>query len=173
MEQYEQVRCIGYGSVGRVILAKEKNSKMMYAIKISNTPIHLDSKHEAIAGEVSFLQQFHHPNVVSIKESFIESTYLHLVLEYVPLGNLHQFLSFFQESKEFLSFSITNRIIPECIIKHILCDCLKGLDAIHSNHVIHRDIKPENCLIDKAGVVKVCDFTASIVRTSPFTLVTL
>lgn len=42
---------------------------------------------------------------------------------------------------------------------------LQGLVYLHSERVIHRDIKGGNILIDDRGVVKLCDFGASKVRT--------
>jgi serine/threonine protein kinase len=40
---------------------------------------------------------------------------------------------------------------------------LKGLDFIHSNHIIHRDIKPENILYDsEKNLYKISDFGLSI-----------
>lgn len=41
---------------------------------------------------------------------------------------------------------------------------LQGLSYLHKERVIHRDIKGGNILIDDRGVVKLCDFGASKVR---------
>lgn len=35
--------------------------------------------------------------------------------------------------------------------------CL-GIQALHVNGVIHRDLKPSNLLIDRSGVLRICDF---------------
>ncbi len=35
---------------------------------------------------------------------------------------------------------------------------LKAVEYCHVNDVVHRDIKPENLLVNKNGVLKLCDF---------------
>ena len=42
--------------------------------------------------------------------------------------------------------------------KYVLQQVLKGLQALHSGHVIHRDIKSDNILADARGNVKLADF---------------
>ena len=32
---------------------------------------------------------------------------------------------------------------------------------MHSFDIVHRDVKPENLLINKQGLLKICDFGAS------------
>lgn len=51
--------------------------------------------------------------------------------------------------------------IPENVIGRIAADVLNALSYLYSIKVIHRDIKPSNILINKAGVIKLCDFGIS------------
>lgn len=86
-------------------------------------------------------------------------------MEYLPLGDLHLLLTTFQEREEYCLYDVYFlRVIPECVIYHILFSCLSGLEFIHKNHIIHQDIKPHNILISEDGDVKICDFGISKVK---------
>lgn len=51
--------------------------------------------------------------------------------------------------------------IPERVISRMAKDILNALNYLYSIRVIHRDIKPSNILINRAGVIKLCDFGIS------------
>lgn len=51
--------------------------------------------------------------------------------------------------------------IPEEIVGRIAADVLNALSYLYSIKVIHRDIKPSNILINKLGIIKLCDFGIS------------
>ena len=35
---------------------------------------------------------------------------------------------------------------------------LEGLQAIHELGLMHRDLKPSNLLLNRSGLLKICDF---------------
>ena len=90
-----------------------------------------------------------HENVIKCKRCFIENNDLYTVLEYARCGDLRSFIAFFCNRSS---------LIPECVIRILLLECLRGLQYIHSQGIIHRDIKPQNILLAEKGVVKICDF---------------
>lgn len=51
--------------------------------------------------------------------------------------------------------------IPEKILGRMAADIVNALSYLYSIKVIHRDIKPSNILINKEGVIKLCDFGIS------------
>lgn len=51
--------------------------------------------------------------------------------------------------------------IPEKILGRMAADIVNALSYLYSIKVIHRDIKPSNILINREGVIKLCDFGIS------------
>jgi len=57
--------------------------------------------------------------------------------------------------------------LPESTAKLIFKQLLLGLQYIHSKNVIHRDLKLENILLNRKGLVKICDFGVSKLLEDP------
>ena len=51
--------------------------------------------------------------------------------------------------------------LQESAISYILCETLKALAYLHSEHRIHRDMKAANILLSAQGAVKISDFGVS------------
>lgn len=95
--------------------------------------------------EVKALKNLDNKNVVKFKEAFKRDNKLNIVFEYVEKTVLED---------------IENNIngVPLHLIRSYLYQLLKSLRYLHKNGIIHRDVKPENLLVDKDGVLKLCDF---------------
>merc|ERR1712046_459354 len=52
-------------------------------------------------------------------------------------------------------------VVPPYQLAAITLQTMRGLEFLHSKHIIHRDIKPENILHKKSGEVKLTDFGIS------------
>ncbi|CAF1311409.1 unnamed protein product [Rotaria sp. Silwood1] len=57
--------------------------------------------------------------------------------------------------------------VRQVMIKGLPNDCMavkivSALRILHTERIIHRDIKPDNMLINKNGIVKLCDFGVSV-----------
>ena len=97
--------------------------------------------------EVRALKNLKHVNIVGFKEAFKRDKKLHIVFEYVD-----------QTVLEILENSNDSMGLPMRTIQSFVFQVLKALEYLHDNRVIHRDIKPENLLVDKKGILKLCDF---------------
>ena len=51
--------------------------------------------------------------------------------------------------------------MQEDTIAYILCETIKALQYLHSEHRIHRDMKAANILLSAQGEVKISDFGVS------------
>lgn len=155
MDQYRVVRALGSGSSGSIQLVREKSTNELFAVKRTHLTYFRDiSKstddiYKVAMREGSLLMKLDHENVIKCKRCFIENNDLYTVLEYARCGDLRSFIAFFCNRSS---------LIPECVIRILLLECLRGLQYIHSQGIIHRDIKPQNILLAEKGVVKICDF---------------
>lgn len=95
--------------------------------------------------EVKALKNVDNKNIVKFKEAFKRENKLNIVFEFVEKTVLED---------------IENNPcgLPISMIKSYIYQLLKALRYLHRNGIIHRDVKPENLLVDKQGVVKLCDF---------------
>jgi mitogen-activated protein kinase kinase 3 len=51
--------------------------------------------------------------------------------------------------------------IPEKVLGRMAADIVNALSYLYSIKVIHRDVKPSNILINRVGIIKLCDFGIS------------
>ncbi|KAJ0982499.1 hypothetical protein J5N97_010754 [Dioscorea zingiberensis] len=70
-----------------------------------------------------------------------------VVVEYLPGGNLKQFLIKNRRKK-----------LPYKIVIQIALDLARGLSYLHSRKIVHRDVKTENMLLDTHRTLKIADF---------------
>jgi serine/threonine kinase 38 len=80
-----------------------------------------------------------------LKQSFQDSHYLYLVMEFLAGGDLMTLLM----RKDVLSEEESRFYIAETIL---------AIESVHKHNYIHRDLKPDNILLDKDGHVKLTDF---------------
>ena len=55
----------------------------------------------------------------------------------------------------------TEPAVPEAVIGRIAGSVVSALLYLYQLRVIHRDVKPSNILINRTGIVKLCDFGIS------------
>ncbi|KAH9892439.1 kinase-like domain-containing protein [Cubamyces lactineus] len=157
---YDLLHELGKGSFATVMKALHKEEGKWYAVKmiqanklrkgLSNATLNgvqTNDKSNNFAREINILERLQHPNICQLKEVFFESYSINLVLEWVPGGDL-------------LDYIIKNQGLQEPEAQHLTYQICDALAYVHSQGIAHRDLKPENVLLtsDNPPVVKVADF---------------
>ncbi|EPS58776.1 hypothetical protein M569_16037, partial [Genlisea aurea] len=110
-----------------------------------------EDKLRAFRDELALLQKLRHPNVVQFLGAVTQSSPMMIVTEYLPKGDLHEYL----KSKGALK--------PATALRFAM-DIARGMNYLHEHKpeaVIHRDLEPSNILRDDSGHLKVADFGVS------------
>jgi len=143
------IKVIGRGSFGKVLLAREKETREIYAIKVLQKRQIVKKKHiEHLHSERSVLALMKNPFIVKLHYAFQSKSKLYFVLTYCPGGEL-----FFHLSKKG-RFSETQA-------RFYGAEILLALGDLHKQDIIYRDLKPENVLLDAEGHVCLTDFGLS------------
>ncbi|XP_039121575.1 integrin-linked protein kinase 1-like isoform X1 [Dioscorea cayenensis subsp. rotundata] len=110
-----------------------------------------EDKVRAFRDELALLQQIRHPNVVQFLGAVTQSSPMMIVTEYLPKGDLRDFLR------------RKGALKPDIAVKFAL-DIARGMNYLHEHKpepIIHRDLEPSNILRDDSGHLKVADFGVS------------
>jgi len=96
--------------------------------------------------EVLILRRVNHENILRFYGACTKHPYYCIVTEYMPGGNLYDFLH------------KHNNFLDLITILKIAISISKGMDYLHQNDIIHRDLKTANLLIGYDQVIKIADF---------------
>jgi eukaryotic-like serine/threonine-protein kinase len=143
---YSQLKALGAGGFGDVVVAKHDASGVLVAIKYLHEDLLADPGFVAMfRGEAAVLASMDDPNVVRLYEYVESPEGAAIVMELVPGVSLQQILSY------------QGSTTPEAALV-VLHGSLLGLGAAHRRGVVHRDYKPPNVLVNGEGVSKLTDF---------------
>jgi serine/threonine protein kinase len=154
IDDYQLVKVLGKGCMGKVILARDKDSERLYALKAINkmwVASHGKQEIEHIVAEQRILAELsrnRHPFLIHLHCSFQNSEYLFLVLDYVGGGDLATQLSLFHRFSDVRS-------------KFYCAQMVSGIQELHRLGIIYRDLKPENVLLSPSGTILLTDFGLS------------
>jgi len=144
---YTEVKTLGSGGFGDVVLARHDASGTQVAIKYLHRQLLADPEFaELFRAEAAVLASLDDPNVVRLYE-YAESPGggAAIVMELVEGICLREILA------------RHGKTTPEAALV-VLQGSLLGLAAAHRRGVVHRDYKPENVLINGDGASKLTDF---------------
>ncbi len=145
-EQYNFIRLIGEGGMGKVYEAYDNALKRKVAVKrIRPELLKNGNFREQFLSEARTVAMLRHPSIVEIYTVIETTTSLYLVFEYVDGQTLETRLDI-------------DNYIPFKEIKEIFKSVCAGLAYAHSLDIVHCDLKPGNIMISDFGLAKVMDF---------------
>jgi serine/threonine protein kinase len=145
-EQYDFIRQIGEGGMGKVYEAYDTVLKRKVAVKrIRPELLKSDYIRSQFLAEARLVAMLRHPCIVEIYTVIETMNSLYLVFEYVEGQTLEMRL----DIENYVSYEDTKKIFGS------VC---KGLAYAHSQDIIHCDLKPGNIMICDSGAAKVMDF---------------
>ncbi|XP_060583592.1 cAMP-dependent protein kinase catalytic subunit PRKX-like isoform X1 [Ruditapes philippinarum] len=146
LSDYEILSTIGTGTFGRVVLARNRETRNYFALKVmAITDVIRLRQVEHVTNEKEILSSITHPFIVNMFWANHDDTFLYMLMEYVPGGEVFSYL------RNYGRFSNT-------MANFYASEIVSALEYLHSRSIVYRDLKPENLLLDRDGHLKITDF---------------
>ena len=125
--KYEELDLVGEGGYGKVFKVKPKNGEGVFASKHIKT-IKKKEKKNAKA-EIELLKTISSPFIITFIEAFEDEKHIIMITEYLEGGEL--FERVVEEDYQLVE--------SDCC--HFIKQICKGMEYLHSQHIVHLDIK--------------------------------
>lgn len=146
LDTLDITKTVGTGTFARVCLCRHKTTSKFYALKILSLQDVIRLKQvEHVKNEKNILKAISHPFLISLTESWKDSSFLYLLFPYICGGELFSYL------RNAGRFSPATTLFYSA---EIVC----ALEYLHSLSIAYRDLKPENLLLDRQGHIIITDF---------------
>ena len=159
---YTLERKLGQGAHAEVWLAVHAGGALGFSRKVALKLVRPgkaddEAEIEAFLREAGLVANLSHPNIVDTFSVSEDGGRLHIAMEYVDGGSLHDLVNRCRR---------LGLALPNSVVCSVLVDICRGLAAAHEAEdadgnplrVVHRDLKLGNILLCKTGVAKVADF---------------
>ncbi|XP_072419134.1 calcium/calmodulin-dependent protein kinase type 1D isoform X1 [Chiloscyllium punctatum] len=147
---FEFKEVLGTGAFSEVVMAKEKTTGKMFAIKCIPKKA-LKGKESSIENEIAVLRRIKHENIVALEDIYESPNHLYLVMQLVSGGELFDRIV----EKGFYTEKDASTLIRQV---------LDAVQYLHKMCIVHRDLKPENLLYfspDEESKIMISDFGLS------------
>lgn len=145
--RYQQVRDLGQGGMGRVLLAKRLSDDALVCLKFLHRGVNTTSLEQ----ECRALLRLRHPSIVALLDFSASERPPWLVMEYATGSILSEYLR------------VHGPLDTKTVIE-FLKPLMEGLECAHSQKVIHRDLKPSNLVVERGRPgVRILDFGIALV----------
>lgn len=163
IRQYELIRELGRGGMGRVFLARDTKLARRVAIKFLTT--RGGRQAEQLVAEARTTARCKHENIVIIYDVDEFRDYPYMVLEYLEGPTLGAWLDgrLPPTSAQQNDAGPTDRhrahipVSAERAVE-IMVPVVRALLHAHKSGIVHRDLKPDNIVLTDDGPIKVLDF---------------
>jgi len=172
---WDFIKTIGAGSMGKVKLAQHNTTKEICAVKIipraaklyqrahSQDPPPVNAQ-EAMQRQKEFEKEVARDKR-TIREGALGRLLYHPFIcrlyEMVPMTNHYYMLFEYVEGGQMLDYIVAHGSLKEKHARKFARGIVSALDYCHRNNVVHRDLKIENIMINEKGDIKIIDFGLS------------
>ena len=147
---FEIIKIIGRGFIGKVSLVKYKKDGKYYAMKMMRKDqIISQNLHDNILLEKNILMEAQCEFILSLSFFFQTNERIYLITPFIPGGDLYHKLK-------------SELFFKEDLVRFYSAQIAIAIQYLHDLGIAYRDLKPENILLDEDGYIKLCDFGASI-----------
>ena len=149
VDDFKMLSLIGRGAFGEVYLCRykeDKDGKLLALKKLRKEEMVNKNQVMHVRAEQEILQAGERNNwVVNLHHSFQDSDYLYLIMDYLPGGDMMQWL-------------IKELVFSHRATRFYIAELCRAVHSIHHMHYVHRDIKPDNILLEASGHIQLSDF---------------
>ena len=147
IDDFNILKVIGRGSYAKVLLAEQKKTSKLYAMKVVKKELLTDDEDfDWVQTEKHVFEvASNHPYLVGLHSCFQSESRLFFVIEFVRGGDL-----MFHMQRQ--------RKLPEDHARFYASEICLALNYLHERGIIYRDLKLDNVLLDEDGHIKLTDY---------------
>jgi eukaryotic-like serine/threonine-protein kinase len=152
-ERFEELRSLGQGGMGEVVLLKDNDIERMVALKRLPEQAGVDRLLRFVE-EIRTVGQLDHPNIVPLHDVGVdERGRYYFVMKHLQGETLESIIARLREGDR-----ATHERYTFPMRVQLFLGVLHALEYAHRKGIIHRDLKPANIMVGPYGEVTVLDW---------------